>query len=97
MNPQNLILIVAMMAAFWFLLIRPQQQRQKKQAAMLAGLKPGSEIVTIGGIYGTIVEVGERVRLRVADGSEIEIAPQAVSQVLESEVSSRDKSVRMTT
>ena len=63
MNPQNLILIVAMMAAFWFLLIRPQQQRQKKQAAMLAGLKPGSEIVTIGGIYGTIVEVGDRVRL----------------------------------
>ena len=49
---------------------------------MLALLEPGDEIVTAGGIYGTSSTVGERVRMRVADGSELEIAPAAIGQVL---------------
>ena len=47
---------------------------------MIAKLEAGIEIVTIGGIYGTIVQVGEkRIRIRVADGSELEIAPRSIS------------------
>ena len=57
--------LIVMIVAAWFLLIRPQQQRQKKQAEMLSRLEPGAEIITIGGIFGTIVELGEeRVRHR---------------------------------
>jgi len=68
---------------FYVLIIRPQQKRAKQQASMLSALEPGVEIVTIGGIYGTIVEVGEeRLLIRVADGSEFEIARRAVGSVM---------------
>ena len=79
----NIIFIVLIFGAMWFLLIRPQQQRAKAQAEMLSKLEVGTEIITIGGIYGTIVELGdERARVRVADGSEFEIARRAVSSVV---------------
>lgn len=87
MPPQlsQFIFPVALIAAFWFLLIRPQQQRQKQQAEMLSHLEPGAEIVTIGGIFGTIVELGEeRIRIAVVDGSELEIARQSVRSVVTS-------------
>ena len=79
----QLVFLVAAVAMFWFLVIRPQQKRAKQQAAMLSALEPGVEIVTIGGIFGTIVKVGEeRLRIRVADGSEIEISRRAVGSVV---------------
>jgi preprotein translocase subunit YajC len=87
-NPQNsnLIFIIAMVAIFYFMLIRPQQKKAKQQRDMLAALTPGMAIVTVGGIHGTIVEVDERIRIRVYDGSEIEIAKAAVGQMLGAEV-----------
>jgi preprotein translocase subunit YajC len=82
-NYSNLIFIAVVFAAMYFLLIRPQQQRAKAQAEMISKLEPGTEIVTIGGIYGTLVDVGEdRLRMRVADGSEIEIARRAVGSIV---------------
>ena len=79
----NILPIALMLAAVWFLLIRPQQQRQKKQAEMISKLEAGAEIVTIGGIYGTIVEVGEdRLLVEVADGSRMEISRRAVGSVV---------------
>jgi len=79
----NLIFIAVIFGAMYFLLIRPQQQRAKTQAEMLSKLEPGTEIVTIGGLYGTLVTVGDdRLRMRVADGSEIEIARRAVSSIV---------------
>ncbi len=86
MNAQmgNLVFIAAMVAIFYFLLIRPQQRRAKAQRDMLAELAPGMPIVTIGGIYATVVEVGDRVRVRVLDGSELEISKAGISRVVES-------------
>jgi len=79
----QLFFLVAAAAMFYVLIIRPQQKRAKQQAEMLTALAPGVEIVTIGGIFGTIVEVGdERLRLRVADGSELEISRRAVGSVV---------------
>ena len=79
----NIIFIVVVFGAMWFLLIRPQQQRAKAQAEMISKLEPGTEIVTIGGIYGTITEIGdERVRIRISEGAEIEIARRAVSSIV---------------
>lgn len=78
----NVVFIVLLVAVFWFVAIRPQQQRQKQQRAMLSALAPGDEIITAGGIYATVVAAGERVRIRVADGTEFEISPAAVGQVL---------------
>ena len=79
----NLIFFVLAGAAFWFLVIRPQQARRKEQAAMLASVAPGTEIVTVGGIFATVVSLeDDRLRVRVVDGSELEIAQRAVGQIV---------------
>ena len=80
----SFILPVVIIVAFYFLLIRPQQQQAKKQHEMVEALVPGAQIMTIGGIYATVVSVeDDRIRVAVADGSELEIAARAVSAVLE--------------
>ena len=48
------VMMVAMVAVFYFLLIRPQRKKDKQVKNMLAALKPGDRICTIGGLYGTI-------------------------------------------
>ena len=49
--------LVLMFVVFYFLLIRPQKKKDKKVKEMLAALKPGDRICTIGGIYGTIKSI----------------------------------------
>ena len=51
----SLIMIVVMVAVFYFLLIRPQRKKDKAVKDMLAALKTGDRICTIGGFYGTII------------------------------------------
>jgi preprotein translocase subunit YajC len=89
----NVVFIAAMVAIFYFLLIRPQQRRAKAQKDMLSELAPGMQIVTIGGIFATVVEVGERVRVRVVDGSELEMAKAGISRVVEPAESNADSVV----
>ena len=52
-----LIQMVAIFAIFYFLLIRPQRQAQKRHQEMLGQLKRGDDIVTEGGIVGTVVHI----------------------------------------
>lgn len=63
MNDETLTLLgfmLLMFAGFYFLIIRPQQKRQKQQQNMLADLKRGDRIITIGGIYGAIEAIDEK-------------------------------------
>ena len=53
----TIVMMVAMIAVFYFLLIRPQRKKDKAVKDMLAALKPGDRICTIGGIYGTIKSI----------------------------------------
>ena len=53
----TLLMMVAMIAIFYFMLIRPQRKKDKAVKDMLAALKPGDRICTIGGIYGTIASI----------------------------------------
>ena len=50
----TLVMMVAMVAVFYFLLIRPQRKKDKAVKNMLAALKVGDRICTIGGLYGTV-------------------------------------------
>ena len=52
-----IIMIVAMVAIFYFLMIRPQKKKDKAVKDMLAALKTGDRICTIGGFYGTIAAI----------------------------------------
>ena len=55
----SIIMIVVMVAVFYFLLIRPQRKKDKAVKDMLAALKTGDRICTIGGFYGTITAIKE--------------------------------------
>lgn len=71
---------VLMGGIFYFMLWRPQKKEQEKRQNLLNSLKEGDEIITIGGIYGVITAISEkRVKVKIADGVEIEMARNAVS------------------
>ena len=53
--------LILMGVVFYFFLIRPQRKKDKKVKEMLAALKPGDRVTTIGGIYGTIVRIKDQV------------------------------------
>ncbi len=79
-GPQWLILIL-LFVGMWFLLIAPQRKREKLRKEMLAKTKVGDEIITIGGIYGTITNKTEKTyTLKVADSTKIEILISAVNE-----------------
>lgn len=94
MNTQSLatlLYVVVLFALLYFLLIRPQQVRQKKHQQMIRNLKVNDQIVTIGGIYGTIVKIKEDTFVvRVADNVRIEILKSAVGQVRQQEAEDKD-------
>jgi preprotein translocase subunit YajC len=79
----QLVMIALIFGAMWFLVIRPQQQRTKQHQKTVASLVPGETIVTIGGLVAEIVEVrGDRLLLKVADGTEMEYMKEAVGRIL---------------
>jgi preprotein translocase subunit YajC len=66
-NPvMQFIPLIAIVAIFYFLVFMPMQRQKKAQAEMLANLEPGTEVLTTGGIVGTIVKItGDTLVLRV--------------------------------
>jgi preprotein translocase subunit YajC len=82
-----LISLVLMVAIFYFLLIRPQQRRVRQQRQLVGSLDVGDEVVTIGGMFGRIMELDdETVMLDVGGGSRIRFVKQAVARkILEDE------------
>ena len=80
---QGYIFILVLLALMWFLLIRPQRRRQLEQQRMIESLRIGKEIVTAGGLYGTVTEVaGDEVRLEIADGIEVRVAKRAIAGIV---------------
>ncbi len=55
----TVIYLVLMVVIFYFLLIRPQKKREKQTRMMLNDMRPGDEVVTIGGVMGNIVNIKE--------------------------------------
>ena len=53
----TIVMLVLVVVAFYFFLIRPQRKKDKQVKDMLANLKHGDRVCTIGGIYGTIVNI----------------------------------------
>lgn len=75
--------ILLMVVIFYFLLWRPQKKQQKERTSLLGSLKKGQKIVTIGGIYGEIVELDdEKVKVQVSEKVELTFARTAVANVL---------------
>ena len=80
----NFTPIILMVIIFYFLLYRPQKKAQEARNKMLDSLKVGNRVITIGGIFGTIVSLtGEIVCLKIADNVEIEVSRNAINAVAE--------------
>jgi preprotein translocase subunit YajC len=83
---QGYLFILVLLALMWFLLIRPQRRRQLEAQKMIDSLEVGKEIVTAGGLYGTITDMeDDELRVEVADGVEVRIAKRAVAAVVTEE------------
>jgi preprotein translocase subunit YajC len=77
---EQLIPFVAIFAIFYFFIIRPQSKRQKQHVNFLTTLKRGDEVITTGGIYGTVEGLTERfVTLEVADDVKIRILKSQIA------------------
>lgn len=53
------IMLILIFVVMWLFMIRPQQKRQKELNAFRDSLKKGDKVVTVGGIYGTVLEVND--------------------------------------
>src|SRR5579871_6599799 len=81
-NPLTSFLpLVLIVVIFYFLVFMPMQRQKKQQQQMLSELQSGSEVVTTGGIVGTVVNIsGDTLVIRVKpDNIKLQIARSAVS------------------
>ena len=75
---------ILIFAAMWFLLIAPQRKKQKKHDKMVKALQPGTDVVTLGGIYGTITSVkDDRFVLKIADNVKVEVTKSSIADKVE--------------
>ena len=81
-----LIQIVAIFAIFYYLLIRPQKKEQERHRDMVERLQKGDEIITAGGVVGTVVHAEpDRLTIRSAENTRLVIDRSKVAHVVEDE------------
>jgi len=82
---------VLIIVIVYFLMIRPQNKKRKETEKMLAAIKKGDKVVTIGGLHGTIQTVKEStVIIKVDDNVKLEFLRSAISNVVQP---SKDKEI----
>lgn len=81
---QSLILFVAIIAFMYLLVIRPQRRRQLAMMEMQRSLGPGDQVLTAGGLYGTVTEVedGGTLLIEISEDTEVRIAANAVTHIV---------------
>lgn len=89
----GLVVIVGVLVLLWVVMIRPQRRRQTAQAETLANLAVGDEILTAGGLYGRIDEVGDdEVTVEIAPGTSVRLAKRAVAAIVSEDEEEPDES-----
>ena len=91
MNGQGItqfIPLILIFVIFYFFLIRPQQKRAKEHLAMVAGLKRGDEVITSGGIIGTVERVLEddRIEVLLGENVKVHVIKSTITSLLKKEV-----------
>jgi preprotein translocase subunit YajC len=78
-----LFIIILAVGALWLIVIRPQRRKQKLQQSMQTELAVGDEIVTAGGLFGTVTQVADdEVRVEIAPNVEVRLARRAIAAQL---------------
>ncbi len=80
MNATGLLLIVLIFGGGYVFLIMPQRRAQRAQKELLNKLTPGTEVITTGGLHGTVTEIedDDTVLLEVAEDTEVRVARSAI-------------------
>jgi preprotein translocase subunit YajC len=75
--------IIIIVGLFYFLLLRPQQRQQKERTAMINGVKADDKIVTVSGVYATVVKVNDddTLILKISDNTNIKVTRQAIERL----------------
>jgi preprotein translocase subunit YajC len=80
---QFVIIMVLMLGVMYVLMIRPQRQRQAQQQSMIDGANVGDDVLTTGGIYGTISEAeGDDIVVEIANGVTVHMTRRGIAAVL---------------
>jgi preprotein translocase subunit YajC len=80
----QLILLPLFFLVFYFLLIRPQQKKMREHSELVGSVEPGDDVLTNGGLYGTIVAIdGQVMELEIADGVVVRIQRGAIAELIE--------------
>jgi preprotein translocase subunit YajC len=90
MNGQGItqfIPLILIFVIFYFFLIRPQQKRVKDHKSMVENLKRGDEIITSGGILGTVDKIMEddRAEVLIGDNVKVQIIRSTITSLLKKE------------
>jgi preprotein translocase subunit YajC len=93
-NPLTLFLpLILMGGVFYFLLIRPQQRRTRAQQALVNAVQVGDEIMTSGGIFGTVAEIDEdegTLVVEIAPGTRIKMVRGGIARRLTEDEADED-------
>jgi preprotein translocase subunit YajC len=85
------IIMVLMLGVMYVLMIRPQRQRQAQQQSMIDGASVGDDVLTTGGIYGTISEAeDDDIVVEIANGVTVHMTRRGIAAVLPPEEDDAD-------
>jgi preprotein translocase subunit YajC len=77
------VLIALALGAMWLIIIRPQRRKQKLQQSMQSELMVGDEVLTAGGVYGKVTQIGDdEVQVEIAPNVEVRLARRAIAAQL---------------
>jgi preprotein translocase subunit YajC len=78
-----LIILLFGFAVMWLLIVLPQRRRQRAHEELVGKLSPGDYVLTAGGLYGTVLDVGEDdLGLEVSPDIEVRVAKRAVTTLV---------------
>ena len=78
-----LIIMVLLLVVMYVLMIRPQRQRQQQQQRMIEGARVGDDVLTTGGIYGTVTQAeGDDIFVEIACGVTVHLTRRGIAAVL---------------
>jgi preprotein translocase subunit YajC len=78
---EGLIFLALLIGIFYFMLIRPQKKRVEQHRQLVESVGVGDEVVTIGGIYATVVALGDdEIELEVSPGTRVRFVKSAIAR-----------------
>jgi preprotein translocase subunit YajC len=77
----NLLFLGFLILIFYFMLIRPQKRRVDEHRKLLASINDGDEVVTIGGMFGTVRRIGDdEIELEISPGTTVRVVKSAIAR-----------------